>query len=74
MFDKVVEVILKNTSITRDKINRDSCFVTDLSINSFEMTEMICELEDTLGIEIPEEAIKNFRTVGNIVDYLEKTQ
>ncbi|TGE38959.1 hypothetical protein E4K67_05670 [Desulfosporosinus fructosivorans] len=31
-----------------------------------------CDFEDSLRSEIPEEHIKQFRTVGEVVEYLEK--
>jgi len=73
MFDRIVEIIAKTTDIPQDKIHRNSRFAVDLAINSYEMTQMICDLEDALDVEIPEEAIREFRTVGDVVDYLEKT-
>lgn len=72
MFDKVVEIIMKYSDIKADQIHRDSHLINDLSLDSFAITEMLCDMEDTLGVEIPEDHIMKFRTVEDIVTYLEK--
>lgn len=67
-----METIMKYQEIKADKIHKDSHLFNDLSFNSFEMLELICDFEDSLESEKTVEHIKQFRTVGEVVEYLEK--
>jgi acyl carrier protein len=73
MLERVVETIAKYPYVEAEQLNRDSHLFNDLSLNSFELVELICELEESLNVEIPEEHIAKFRTIGDVVDYLEKS-
>ena len=73
MLEKVIEII-KTTYKRNDTIVKaDTNLLDDLSLNSLEIAELICVFEDELDIEIPDRVLGNFRLVGDIVDYIEKT-
>ena len=44
----------------------------DLQADSVELMEFIINLEDEYQIEIPDKAIDEFHTIGDIVDYIDK--
>ena len=44
----------------------------DLQADSVELMEFIINLEDEYQMEIPDKAIDEFNTVGDVVDYIEK--
>ena len=73
-FDKVKEVIIDKLGVEEDAINTDAHFVNDLGADSLDTVELIMELEEEFGIEIPDEDAENIMTVGAAVDYVEKTQ
>ena len=45
---------------------------SEISISSFTLIQLYCELEDEFDIEIPNAAIKRMKTVGDILSYIEK--
>ena len=69
------ELIIKNLTeqldLSRDEIKPESRFVEDFSMDSLDMVEMLIDLEKQTGIKIPNEEIKDIRTVGELVKYLE---
>ena len=73
-FDKVKEVIIDKLGVEEDAINTDAHFVNDLGADSLDTVELIMELEDEFGIEIPDEDAENMMTVGSVVDYIEKVK
>ena len=73
-FDKVKEVIIDKLGVEEDAIKMEAHFVNDLGADSFDTVELIMELEEEFGIEIPDEDAENIMTVGAAVDYVEKTQ
>ena len=67
-FDKVKEVIIDKLGIEDSKIESGSSFVDDLGADSLDTVELIMQLEEEFGIEIPDEdAIKAMK---NALDLL----
>ena len=69
--DKVKEVIIDKLGVEEDKIKLEASFVDDLGADSLDTVELIMELEEEFGIEIPDEDAEGLTTVGSVVDYLE---
>ena len=73
-FDKVKEGIIDKLGVEEDAINTDAHFVNDLGADSLDTVELIMELEEEFGIEIPDDDAENMMTVGSVVDYIEKVK
>ena len=72
MFDKTVEILKEYIDNDEVEITRDSALVDDLGLSSLEVINIVAAFEDEFGIEVPDRIIPTLRTVGDIVDYLEK--
>ncbi len=73
-FDKVKEVIVDKLGVEEDKIENSSSFVDDLGADSLDTVELIMQLEEEFGIEIPDESAEKMTTVQQAVDYIEENQ
>ena len=73
-FDKVKEVIVDKLGVEEDKIESNSSFVDDLGADSLDTVELIMQLEEEFGIEIPDESAEKMTTVQQAVDYIEENQ
>ena len=73
-FDKVKEVIVDKLGVEEDKIETSSSFVDDLGADSLDTVELIMQLEEEFGIEIPDENAEKMTTVQQAVDYIEENQ
>lgn len=71
MLETLKEIITMYADIDPDKINENSSLRSDLGLNSLVLMNMIVEVEDHYDIEIPEEDIMNFDTIGDVIEYLE---
>jgi len=69
--DKVKEVIIDKLGAEEDKIESSSSFVDDLGADSLDTVELIMQLEEEFGIEIPDEDAEKMTTVQSAVDYIE---
>jgi acyl carrier protein len=49
-------------------------FVDDLGADSLDTVELIMQLEEEFGIEIPDENAEQMTTVQQAVDYIEANQ
>lgn len=72
MLEKVREILLNHTQTSADEIELNTELVKDLGLNSLDVVSLIIDFEDKFGIEISDRTIRDFVTVGDIVDYLEK--
>lgn len=58
--------------VDKDSLSRDTNFVDDLNADSLDVVELSMTIEDEFGIgEISEEDLKNIKTIGDLVDYVE---
>ncbi|MBR5825894.1 MAG: acyl carrier protein [Clostridia bacterium] len=44
----------------------------DLAISSYSLIQLICAIEDEFDIEIPNSQIKKFKTVKDVISFIEK--
>lgn len=72
MLDKMTQIIREQTGDENISITRNSVLLADLGMNSFDLINMVCVLEDEFDVEIPDRAIGNFKTVGDVIDYIEQ--
>ena len=54
-----------------EDITADKAFVDDLDIDSLSMVEVVMACEDKFGVSIPDGEVKNLRTVGDAVAYID---
>ena len=50
----------------------DAKLKDDLNLDSLDSVELIMSAEEEFGIEIPDEDVMNFKTVNDIVNYIEE--
>lgn len=71
MFEKVRKLIALQLKVSEDKITMESRIKDDLGADSVDILQLLMTLEDEHGIEIPDEKLVRFNTVGDIVEYLD---
>lgn len=70
--DKVRKMLAEQLNKPIEKVQAESRFVEDLSIDSLDMIEMLMALEDEFSISVPNDQVDNMKTVGDIVAFIEK--
>jgi acyl carrier protein len=55
-------------------VQADKEFVADLDVDSLSMVEIVVAAEEKFGVRIPDDQVKNLRTVGDAVDYIDSAQ
>ncbi|MBT4783872.1 MAG: acyl carrier protein [Candidatus Marinimicrobia bacterium] len=73
-FDKVKEVVIDKLGVEEEKIVSAASFVEDLGADSLDTVELIMQLEEEFGIEIPDEDAETITTVQAAVDYIESNK
>ena len=70
MYEKVKELLVEELSIKEEDITPDSELVSELGINSLELADLVLLCEEKFDIEIGDDVIHKFITVGDVADYL----
>ena len=74
VFETVRAMIAKQLKADESKITRVTRLVEDLKADSANVMVMIMDLEDKFGIMVEDDQIMKMKTVGDVVDYIEKHQ
>lgn len=68
--DKVYDIIVSKMGVNKDQITPESKFADDLGADSLDTVELIMELENEFGVQIPDEDAEKIGTVQQAVDYV----
>ena len=69
---EVIDVVVEQLGVDAAEVTSEKSFVEDLNADSLDLTELIMTFEERFGFEIPEEDAEKLKTVGDVVDYIEK--
>lgn len=71
VFERVREIICEQLDLEEDRVTLDSNILEDFEADSLDFVDLVMSLEDEFGIEVPDEQVENFHTVGDVVRYIE---
>ena len=74
IYETIRTIIAEHLRINESKISLDTSINEDLEIDSLDAVEIIMAIEDAFSIEVDEEAIEQFTTVREMVEYVEAHQ
>mgnify|MGYP003297477232 CR=1 FL=1 len=74
MFESFKKVLVEDLRVNPDDITLEAELASDLGINSLELADLVYSCEEKFNIMIDDEELHNFKTVGDVVNYLEKIQ
>jgi acyl carrier protein len=69
----LAEIIEEIAGTTADEVTPSANFVDDLDIDSLSMVEIAVAAQDKFGVEIPDEQLKDLKTVQDVVNFVAKS-
>ena len=72
MFEKIKNLLVEELSVKEEDITMSAELVNDLGINSLELADLVLLCEEKFDIEISDDDIHKFITVGDVIKYLEE--
>lgn len=72
MTEKLKEIFETTTKKELPDINESSSLSADLGLNSFELFDIVCAIEDEFGVSISDRDLMKMVTVGDLVSFIEK--
>ena len=73
ILDGLAVIVNEVAGVPVADIQSDKSFIDDLDIDSLSMVEVVMAAEDKWGVKIPDSEVKNLRTVGDAVAYIQKS-
>jgi acyl carrier protein len=70
--ERVVLIVTEQLGIDAKTVKSDSRFIEDLGADSLDTVELVMAAEEEFEVSIPDEVAEKLRTVGDLVNWLEK--
>ncbi len=67
---QILAILEDVAEVSPEDVNENSVLMDDLDLSSMEILTIVADLEETFGLRIPEKELRNFVTIGDLVDYL----
>jgi acyl carrier protein len=74
ILSKIQEITADRLGVDETDVTPDASFREDLEADSLDLVELIMELEEQFGMEIPDEEAEKITTVEEAVDYVQEHQ
>lgn len=71
---KVIDVVSTNLGVDKAELKPATKFQEDLGADSLDLVELIMELEEEFGIQIPQEEAEKIKTVGEATAFITKAK
>ncbi len=71
--ERVKKIIVDKLGVEESQVTPEASFTNDLGADSLDTVELIMEFEKEFNISIPDEQAETIATVGQSIEYLEKT-
>jgi acyl carrier protein len=68
----LAEIVEEIAGVPADEVTPEKSFVDDLDIDSLSMVEIAVAAQDKFGVEIPDEQLKDLKTVQDVVNFVSK--
>lgn len=72
VFEKIKAILCEQLDLEEEKVTMESDIVEDFEADSLDVVDLVMSIEDEFGVEVPDEEIENFKTVGDVVRYIEE--
>ena len=71
MLDKLTAIIREYMDENSIEVTENTILIADLGLSSFDLVQLASIVEDELDVEIPDRMIKNFKTIGDVISFLD---
>ena len=74
ILEGLAEIVNEETGIPAGDVKLEKSFTDDLDIDSLSMMTIVVNAEEKFDVKIPDEEVKNLKTVGDAVSYIVNAQ
>ena len=70
----LAEIVNEETGLETEEVQLDKSFTDDLDIDSISMMTIVVNAEEKFDVKIPDEEVKNLKTVNDAVEFIANAQ
>jgi len=70
----LADIVNEIAGIPTEDVKLDKSFTDDLDVDSLSMVEVVVAAEEKFDVKIPDDEVKNLKTVGDAVAFIERAQ
>jgi acyl carrier protein len=70
----LADLVNDETGIATENVQLEKSFTDDLDIDSISMMTIVVNAEEKFDVKIPDDEVKNLKTVGDAVAFIERAQ
>ena len=72
--DRVRRIVCEQLGVGEEEVTLSASFIDDLGADSLDTVELIMEFEKEFDIQIPDDQAENIVSVGQAVEFIEKSK
>ena len=74
MFETFKKLLVDEFNVNPADVTMEAELTGTLGLNSIDLAELAYKCSEDLGLDIDDDAVGNFKTVGDVVNYLESAK
>jgi acyl carrier protein len=67
---KIIAIAAEQAGVALEQVTPATHFVNDLNFDSLDVVEFAMEVEDELGVSIPDDQVEKLQTVEDVITYV----
>ncbi len=68
---RIQSIVTEQLGVESSEVTKDASILDDLGADSLDVVELVMTLEEAFDIEIPDDAVEEMRTIGDIQRFVE---
>jgi acyl carrier protein len=69
--DRIQSMVAEQLGVEPAEVTKDASIFDDLGADSLDVVELVMILEEAFDIEVPDDAVEEMRTIGDIQRFVE---
>ena len=69
--NRIQSIVAEQLGVEVGEVTKDASILDDLGADSLDVVELVMTLEDAFDIEVPDEAVEEMRTIGDVQRFVE---
>ncbi len=69
--DRIQSIVADQLGVEPADVTKDASILDDLGADSLDVVELVMTLEEAFNIEVPDEAVEEMRTIGDVHRFVE---
>lgn len=72
--ERVKQLVSKQLGVEETTVTGKAKFIEDLGADSLDIVELVMAMEETFGIDIPDEEAEGIKTVDDAITYIKRME